>query len=43
MTSYTLALLPGDGIGRDVMVEAEKVLNIIEELTTLSFEANKIP
>ena len=43
MTSYTLALLPGDGIGRDVMVEAEKVLNIIEELTPLSFERNKIP
>ena len=43
MTSYTLALLPGDGIGRDVMVEAEKVLNIVEELTPLSFERNKIP
>ena len=43
MTSYTLALLPGDGIGRDVMEEAEKVLNIVEELTPLSFERNKIP
>ena len=43
MTSYTLALLPGDGIGRDVMDEAEKVLNIVEELTPLSFVRNKIP
>ena len=43
MTSYTLALLPGDGIGRDVMSEAEKVLNIVEELTPLSFVRNKIP
>ena len=42
MTSYTLALLPGDGIGRDVMIEAEKVLKIIEEVTPLSFEINKI-
>ena len=43
MTSYTLALLPGDGIGRDVMIEAEKVLKITEDLTPLSFEINKIP
>ena len=43
MTSYTLALLPGDGIGRDVMVEAEKVLSTIEKFTPLSFNINKIP
>ena len=43
MTSYTLALLPGDGTGRDVMVEAEKVLNVIEQLTPLSFTLNTIP
>ena len=43
MTSYTLALLPGDGTGRDVMVEAEKVLDVIEELTPLSFARRKIP
>ena len=43
MTSYTLALLPGDGIGRDVMIEAEKILNIIEQLTPISFTINKIP
>jgi isocitrate/isopropylmalate dehydrogenase len=43
MTSYTLALLPGDGTGRDVMVEAEKVLDVIEEQTPLSFARRKIP
>lgn len=43
MTSYTLAILPGDGTGRDVMVEAEKVLDVIEELTPLSFARRKIP
>ena len=43
MTSYTLALLPGDGIGRDVMLEAEKVLSVVENNTPLSFKVNKIP
>ena len=43
MTSYTLALLPGDGIGRDVMIEAEKILTVVEQLTPLSFTINKIP
>jgi len=43
MTSYTLALLPGDGIGRDVMAEAEKVLSVIEQLTPISLTINKIP
>jgi isocitrate/isopropylmalate dehydrogenase len=43
MTSYTLALLPGDGIGRDVMAEAEKVLNAIEQYTPISLNINNIP
>ena len=42
MTSYTLALLPGDGIGRDVMIEAEKILALVEQLTPLSLTVNKI-
>ena len=43
MTSYTLALLPGDGIGRDVMDEAKKVLQCVEDLTPLSLTLNEIP
>ena len=43
MTSYTLALLPGDGIGRDVMLEAEKIISVVENNTPLSFQINKIP
>jgi 3-isopropylmalate dehydrogenase len=43
MTSYTLALLPGDGTGRDVMVEAQKVLDVIEEHSPISFVREVIP
>lgn len=43
MTSYTLALLPGDGTGRDVMVEAEKVLDTIEACSPLRFTRERIP
>ena len=43
MTSYTLALLPGDGIGRDVMDEAKKVLQCVEDLSPLSLTLNEIP
>ena len=43
MTSYTLALLPGDGIGRDVMDEAKKVLQCVEDLTPLSLTLSEIP
>ena len=43
MTSYTLALLPGDGIGRDVMDEAKKILRSVEMLSPLSLTLNEIP
>ena len=43
MTHYTLAILPGDGTGRDVMVEAEKILDVIEAEGPLSFTRNNIP
>ena len=43
MTSYTLALLPGDGIGRDVMDEAKKILHSVETLSPLSLTLNEIP
>ena len=37
MKTYTLAILPGDGIGPEVMAEAEKVLIRIAEKYALSF------
>ena len=33
MASYKIVLLPGDGIGPEVMAEAVKVLNTIEEIS----------
>lgn len=32
MNTYRIALLPGDGIGPEVMTEAVNVLNVIGEL-----------
>lgn len=43
MKVYSLAILPGDGTGREVMAEAQKVLDLIEEVTPLSFARNEIP
>ena len=42
MQSYNIAVLPGDGIGPEVMAEAIKVLNKVQEnlvsnLTSMSF------
>lgn len=31
MSSYQLAVLAGDGIGPEVMAEADKVLNAVEQ------------
>jgi len=37
-TTYKVAVLPGDGIGPEVMAEAEKVLNAIEKKYAVSFK-----
>ena len=37
MNSYTIALLPGDGIGPEVMAEAEKVLAAVEKKYNIEF------
>ncbi|PLX86569.1 MAG: 3-isopropylmalate dehydrogenase [Desulfuromonas sp.] len=37
-TTYKVAVLPGDGIGPEVMAEAEKVLNAIETKYGVTFE-----
>ncbi|MDW3048772.1 isocitrate/isopropylmalate family dehydrogenase, partial [Vibrio sp. Vb1554] len=36
--SYKIAVLPGDGIGPEVMAQAHKVLNAIEQKHGISFE-----
>ncbi len=36
MTTYKIALLPGDGIGEETCIEAVKVLDKIEKNTVIS-------
>ena len=40
MTNYKIALLAGDGIGPEIMQEAIKVLNVIEERNDVTFTLN---
>ena len=39
--TYNIALLPGDGIGPDVVNEAVKVLNVIEKISNVKFNYEK--
>jgi isocitrate/isopropylmalate dehydrogenase len=43
VSSYSIVLLPGDGIGVEVMNEAKKCLKIIEDKSDLTFEMEEIP
>ncbi len=44
MTIYQIALLPGDGIGEEIMAEAVKVLDVISSRqTAISFELTSAP
>ncbi|RME50956.1 MAG: isocitrate/isopropylmalate dehydrogenase family protein, partial [Deltaproteobacteria bacterium] len=43
MSRYHLVLLPGDGTGPEVMAQAEKVLDTIEERGSVHFERERIP
>ena len=38
MTTHKIALLAGDGIGPEIMAEAEKVLNLVEERNSVAFD-----
>ncbi len=38
MSTYKIAVLPGDGIGPEVMAEARRVLAVVEKKFSLSFE-----
>ena len=40
--NYRIALLPGDGIGPDVIAEAVKVLRAIEPATGARFEFSEL-
>jgi len=42
-TSYTIALLPGDGIGPEVVSQAVKVLKTIEKDSSISFHFQEAP
>jgi 3-isopropylmalate dehydrogenase len=41
MQSFKIALLPGDGIGPEVMAEARRVLTAVESKFSLKFELNE--
>ena len=43
MVTYRLTILPGDGTGTEVIDEAEKLLDVIEEGSPLVFERTVIP
>lgn len=40
---YTIALLPGDGIGVEVVAQARRVLEAVAELDGIEFEFDEIP
>lgn len=43
MTTYTIAILPGDGIGPEIMAEGIKVLNVIEQRNDIRFDLVEAP
>ena len=38
MSTYTIALLAGDGIGPEIMDEAVKILRLVESRSTVTFD-----
>ena len=43
MSDYRIAILPGDGTGREVALEAQRILDTIEANTNIGFEQTVIP
>ena len=43
MSDYNIAILPGDGTGREVALEAQKILETIVQNTNIGFEFTEIP
>ena len=42
MKKFNVAVIPGDGIGKEVMPEAIKILELIKTKFNLSFESQRI-
>tara|TARA_B100001250_G_scaffold413525_1_gene447957 strand:- start:2522 stop:3757 length:1236 start_codon:yes stop_codon:yes gene_type:complete len=42
MSDYRVAILPGDGTGREVAIEATKILNTISDNTNIGFDLTEI-
>ena len=42
MSDYRIAILPGDGTGREVALEARKILDTISQNTNVGFELTEI-
>ena len=42
MSDFRIAILPGDGTGREVALEAQKILDTISQNTNLGFELTEI-
>ena len=43
MADYTIAILPGDGVGREVSLEAMKILEVIQNHSKYNFDMKVIP
>ena len=43
MAQHRITVLPGDGTGKEVTVEALKLLKIVEQNSPISFEITEIP
>ena len=43
MAAYRLTILPGDGVGREVIAEARRLIAVFEEHSPISFDITEIP
>ena len=43
MSDHRIAILPGDGTGREIAVEAQRILDTISNHTNHCFEMTEIP
>ena len=43
MTAYRLTVLPGDGTGKEVAKEAQKILQVFQAHSPLDFDITEIP
>ena len=43
MTAYRLTILPGDGTGKEVAKEGQKILQVFQDYSPLNFDVTEIP